>query len=151
MDQRYAGAQGARAAGDFPARWNIRTACGDFPDGRRARCRDTLYLGRQRARNDRHAVRKADQVEQSCGTSHASIQARLHAQHHRSAGFHHWEEIAMPQGLEPALIRDTSLSVFKSTTETSFEGPFAANRNLPSGEMPMPQGRAPALIVSSNS
>lgn len=32
----------------------------------------------------------------------------------------------MPHGLLPALIRPTSVSVFRSTTETSSEGPFAA-------------------------
>ena len=40
----------------------------------------------------------------------------------------------MPQGLEPALIRDTSLLVFKSTTETSFDGPLAVNSSFASGE-----------------
>jgi len=34
----------------------------------------------------------------------------------------------MPQGLEPALMRFTSLSVFRSTTDTSLEGPFAVKR-----------------------
>src|ERR1700735_2818544 len=140
-----------RAAGHFSARRQLWATRGDILGGPRAERRDTLHLGWQRARNERHAVRKADQVERACGTSRASIQARIHSQYHGAGGFHHREAIAMPQGLEPALIRDTSLLVFRSTTETSFDGPFAANRNLPSGEMPMPHGRAPTLMVSSNS
>ena len=134
-----------------PQGGNLRPVCGGFFDGERARRRDPLHLGWQRAGNDRYAVRDADSIERSCDTARTRLQARIHPQYHGSAGFHHREVIAIPQGLDPALIRDTSLFVFKSTTETSFDGPFAANRNLPSGEMPMPQGRAPTWMVSSNS
>src|SRR4029077_4262233 len=52
-----------------------------------------------------------------------------------------------PQGLLPAFTRWISLPAARSTTETSLDGPLAANRYLPSGDRMMPQGRAPTLML----
>src|SRR5665213_1829611 len=54
-----------------------------------------------------------------------------------------------PHGLPDDLTRAISLSVARSTTETSSDGPLAANKYFPSGEMVIPHGRVPTLIVSS--
>src|SRR3954465_962322 len=54
-----------------------------------------------------------------------------------------------PQGPSPALTRPTSFSVFRSTTETSFEGPLATYSSPPSGEIPSPHGRLPTAMVLS--
>src|SRR5581483_11572441 len=59
--------------------------------------------------------------------------------------------ITTPHGLPPAFTRLISFSVARSTTDTSSDGPFAANKNFPSGEIAMPHGRGPTLIAPSTS
>src|SRR5215472_16929407 len=48
-----------------------------------------------------------------------------------------------PQGLPPALTFFVTVFVAMSTTETSFDGPLAEYKVLPSGESAIPHGRAP--------
>src|ERR1039458_8895609 len=57
----------------------------------------------------------------------------------------------MPHGLPGDLTRAISLSVARSTTETSSDGPLAANRYFPSGEKAMPHGRLPTGMAFSTS
>ncbi len=56
--------------------------------------------------------------------------------------------MAIPQGLPGDLMRLISFWVARSTTETSSDGPLAAKRRRPSGEIAIPQGRVPTLIDS---
>src|SRR6266513_3703619 len=50
---------------------------------------------------------------------------------------------AMPQGPSPTLMRRSSLRDFTSTTETSFDAPFAVSRFDPVGSSAIPQARLP--------
>src|SRR5271165_3977388 len=65
----------------------------------------------------------------------------------------HWASgtTATPQGPVPALTRAISFLASRSTTDTSFDGPLAVYRILPSGESAIPHGRAPTLIVFNSS
>jgi len=56
-----------------------------------------------------------------------------------------------PHGPPGDLTRAISLSVARSTTETSSDGPFAEKRYFPSGDSAMPHGRLPTGIVFSTS
>ena len=86
-----------------------------------------------------------------------SVQARLHQEHHRAGNFSGRQLIyflrttSTPHGLPGDLTRAISFSVARSTTETSSDGPFAEKRNFPSGEIAMPHGRVPTLIVFNTS
>src|SRR5215216_2670982 len=55
--------------------------------------------------------------------------------------------IAMPHGPSPTLMRCNSRRDFKSTTETSFEAPFAVYSFDPVGSSAIPQARFPTGIV----
>src|SRR5207244_8894359 len=50
---------------------------------------------------------------------------------------------ATPHGRMPTGIFFTTCCVVTSTTETSFDGPFAVKTVLPSGARPTPHGRMP--------
>ena len=57
--------------------------------------------------------------------------------------------IAIPHGVLPTLIVATTFSDAVSTTDTSFDGPFAVYKNLPSDVSPIPHGRAPTRTLAT--
>src|SRR5439155_17205930 len=59
--------------------------------------------------------------------------------------------IAMPQGPSPTLMRRNSLRDFTSTTETSFDAPFAVYSFDPVGSSAIPQARFPTGIIVATS
>src|SRR5690606_40467897 len=75
----------------------------------------------------------AERPADSAGTDHGE---REHRQRSTSG------PIAMPHGVAPTRIVATTLSDSVSITDTSFDGPFAVYRNLPSDVRPIPHGRA---------
>src|SRR5206468_9374428 len=56
---------------------------------------------------------------------------------------------AIPQGPSPTLIRRSSLRDFTSTTETSFDAPFAVYSFEPLGSSAIPQARLPTGIIAT--
>src|SRR6478609_1258142 len=60
-----------------------------------------------------------------------------------------WPTTMAPQGLSPAGIRDSTLKLVASTTDTSLEFPFAVYSTSPRGLSDTPQGRGPTSTVLS--
>src|SRR5580704_2190375 len=55
----------------------------------------------------------------------------------------YFETATTPQGPSPTFTFFVTLRLPRFTMETSFDGPFALNKVLESGESAMPQGRSP--------
>src|SRR4051794_19240304 len=54
---------------------------------------------------------------------------------------------AAPHGLSPHMMLETSFIVATSTTDTSFDGPFATKRNFSSGDIAIPHARMPTFAA----
>src|SRR5262245_59885202 len=58
---------------------------------------------------------------------------------------------AIPQGRSPTMIFFFTDLLATSMIDTAFDGPFAVNSVLPSGEIAIPHGRSPASIAATAS
>ncbi len=116
-------------------------------------------LGWQRTDHLRPGLRRAFLFDRIESGARAGLQTGVYAKHHCAAGFCSrrlaqdclrsidFATTATPQGLPPAFTRATSFAAPRSTTETSLEGPFAVKRYFPSGDIAIPHGLVPTLIV----
>src|SRR5580658_3038072 len=130
MDPRSARSRRGCSTQHLAVRWNLRSSAGDHACRQRAGRGHPLHARWQRARSLRSALRTTDQVDSSHSAARTRLQARLYAQHYEPGSFHRGNAVAtgttvMPHGDSPAFTRAISLSVLRSTTEMSFDGPLA--------------------------